>query len=287
MRSPISLLLSTLVVAVAMPVPVRAETIAEAATRLEIELGGRVGVILHELGASSSAAQYRADERFPLTSTFKVLLCGAVLARVDEGRERLDRLIPYSTGDLVAYSPVTERHVGQGMTVGDLCAATIALSDNTAGNLLLRTVGGPEGLTNFLRAIGDDVTRLDRWETELNEGLPGDPRDTTTPRTIVNVLGTLLSRNVLTARSRTQLEAWMAADQVADDLIRANLPAEWAIGDKTGAGGHGSRSIVAIIRPPHRQPWLAAIYLTGNDADIRARNQAIAQIGAAIIRTMK
>lgn len=141
----------------------------------ESQLSGRVGMIEMDLASGRTLTAWRADERFPMMSTFKVVLCGAVLARVDAGDEQLERKIHYRQQDLVDYSPVSEKHLADGMTVGELCAAAITMSDNSAANLLLATVGGPAGLTAFLRQIGDNVTRLDRWETELNEALPATP----------------------------------------------------------------------------------------------------------------
>ncbi|GHG23477.1 class A beta-lactamase [Paracoccus aerius] len=264
--------------------PTHAETITEAARAIEAELGGRVGVALRRQGSAAEFFGYRSSERFPLSSTFKAPLCGAILTLVDAGEDQLDRVVGYTSADLVTYSPVTETRVDSGMSVGELCEATITLSDNTAGNLLLERVGGPQGLTEYLQAIGDETTRLDRWETDLNEGTPGDPRDTTTPEAMVATLENLLFGEILSESSREQLNAWMEADQVADELLRASLPADWIIGDKTGAGGYGSRSIIAVIRRPHDTPWLAAVYLTENEADMTTRNQAIARIGAAIVK---
>ena len=171
----------------------------------ESQLAGRVGYVEMDLASGRTLAAWRASERFPLMSTFKVLLCGAVLARVDAGDEQLDRRIHYRQQDLVDYSPVSEKHLADGMTVGELCAAAITMSDNSAGNLLLKSVGGPAGLTAFLRQIGDNVTRLDRWETELNEALPGDVRDTTTPASMATTLRKLLTTPSLSARSQQQL----------------------------------------------------------------------------------
>lgn len=278
---PIAMLTLTVVAAS----PAAADTVAQTAAKVEAELGGRVGVVLKQYGEAPAAA-YRADERFPMASTFKALACGAALSKVDAGEQDLEAVIKYGADDLVTYSPITEKHVGVGMTLGDLCHATITLSDNTAGNLVLDSVGGPSGFTAFMREIGDNVTRLDRWEPELNEALPGDPRDTTTPRAVVTSLERLLLSNVLLPTSRRQLEDWMIADQVADNLIRASLPKGWIIGDKTGSGERGSRSIIAIIRPPHGKPWIAGIYLTGSSADIDERNKAVATVGAAIVRAI-
>ncbi|MEA1148639.1 SHV/LEN/OKP family class A beta-lactamase [Klebsiella pneumoniae] len=249
----------------------------------ESQLSGRVGYVEMDLASGRTLAAWRADERFPLTSTFKVLLCGAVLARVDAGVERLDRRIHYRQQDLVAYSPVSEKHLADGMTVGELCAAAITMSDNSAGNLLLDTLGGPAGLTAFLRTIGDNVTRLDRRETQLNEALPGDVRDTTTPASMAATLRKLLTAKHLSARSQQQLVQWMVDDRIAGPLIRAVLPAGWFIADKTGAGERGARGIVALLGPDGKAERIVVIYMRDTPATIAERNQQIAAIGAALI----
>ncbi|MEB5913540.1 broad-spectrum class A beta-lactamase OKP-B-186 [Klebsiella quasipneumoniae] len=249
----------------------------------EGQLAGRVGYVEMDLASGRMLAAWRASERFPLMSTFKVLLCGAVLARVDAGDEQLDRRIHYRQQDLVDYSPVSEKHLADGMTVGELCAAAITMSDNSAGNLLLKSVGGPAGLTAFLRQIGDNVTRLDRWETELNEALPGDVRDTTTPASMATTLRKLLTTPSLSARSQQQLLQWMVDDRVAGPLIRAVLPAGWFIADKTGAGERGSRGIVALLGPDGKAERIVVIYLRDTPATMAERNQQIAGIGAALI----
>ncbi|WP_407257500.1 OKP-B family broad-spectrum class A beta-lactamase [Klebsiella quasipneumoniae] len=249
----------------------------------ESQLAGRVGYVEMDLASGRTLAARRASERFPLMSTFKVLLCGAVLARVDAGDEQLDRRIHYRQQDLVDYSPVSEKHLADGMTVGELCAAAITMSDNSAGNLLLKSVGGPAGLTAFLRQIGDNVTRLDRWETELNEALPGDVRDTTTPASMATTLRKLLTTPSLSARSQQQLLQWMVDDRVAGPLIRAVLPAGWFIADKTGAGERGSRGIVALLGPDGKAERIVVIYLRDTAATMTERNQQIAGIGAALI----
>ncbi|HBS3705439.1 TPA: OKP family class A broad-spectrum beta-lactamase [Klebsiella quasipneumoniae subsp. quasipneumoniae] len=255
----------------------------EQVTRSESQLAGRVGYVEMDLASGRTLAAWRASESFPLMSTFKVLLCGAVLARVDAGDEQLDRRIRYRQQDLVDYSPVSEKHLADGMTVGELCAAAITMSDNSAGNLLLKSVGGPAGLTAFLRQIGDNVTRLDRWETELNEALPGDVRDTTTPASMAATLRKLLTSHALSARSQQQLLQWMVDDQVAGPLIRAVLPAGWFIADKTGAGERGSRGIVALLGPNGKAERIVVIYLRDTPATMAERNQQIARIGAALI----
>ncbi|EPY7166855.1 SHV family class A beta-lactamase [Klebsiella pneumoniae] len=249
----------------------------------ESQLSGRVGMIEMDLASGRTLTAWRADERFPMMSTFKVVLCGAVLARVDAGDEQLERKIHYRQQDLVDYSPVSEKHLADGMTVGELCAAAITMSDNSAANLLLATVGGPAGLTAFLRQIGDNVTRLDRWETELNEALPGDARDTTTPASMAATLRKLLTSQRLSARSQRQLLQWMVDDRVAGPLIRSVLPAGWFIADKTGAGERGARGIVALLGPNNKAERIVVIYLRDTPASMPERNQQIAGIGAALI----
>jgi beta-lactamase class A/beta-lactamase class A CARB-5 len=172
------------------------------------------------------------------------------------------------------------------MTLAELCEATITLSDNTAGNLILEAIGGPQGLTGFLRTIGDEVTRLDRWEPELNESSPGDARDTTSPNAMANTIQTLLFTDALSAAARLQLETWLRGNAVGDALLRAAIPENWSIGDKTGAGGFGSPSIAAVLWPPQRGPIIAAIYITETDATFGERNAAIAAIGLAISRSV-
>ncbi|WP_170559005.1 class A beta-lactamase [Ruegeria atlantica] len=261
---------------------VQAQSLTETVRTWEDRLDARIGALLYEPG-SDWQVSYRADELFPMSSTFKTLLCGAVLAKVDAGSERLSDTVTYQSSDLVDYSPLTSKHVETGMSVGALCEATMTISDNTAANLLLQRLDGPAGLTGFLRTIGDDVTRLDRWETALNEATPGDPRDTTTPHAILATLDRLLFGEALSVTSSAQLKQWMIEDQVADELIRAHVPDGWTIGDKTGAGGHGSRAIVAFLQTPEPRTYLAAIYLTESDAPFPERNAVLSDVGRAMI----
>lgn len=248
----------------------------------EAQLDARIGVLLRDV-SSDWQVTHRADERFAMSSTFKPLLCGAILAQVDAGREKLSQQVTYQTSDLVPYSPVTEQHVDTGMTVAELCEATLTISDNTAANLLLRRINGPKSLTGFLRKIGDTTTRLDRLEPMLNDAVPGDLRDTTTPRAILASLEKLLLTDILQPQSALQLQQWMIDDQVAGALIRAHVPDDWQIGDKSGAGGHGSRGIIAFLRAPDGETYLAAIYLTESQANFSRRNEVIADIGRAMI----
>ncbi len=202
---------------------------------LERTHGGRLGVAVLNLSTGARAG-HRADERFLLLSTFKSLLSACVLHRVDRGQERLDRRITFSKKDLVPWSPVTETRAGaSGITVAELCEATVTLSDNTAGNLLLHSLGGPAELTAFLRGIGDEISRLDRFETALNEhDRPDDVRDTTTPTAVLETLRRLFFTDVLSPRARSQLAAWHIANKTGDKRLRAGMPAQWLVGDKTG-----------------------------------------------------
>jgi beta-lactamase class A len=262
---------------------VSAEKIAKALARIEASSGGRLGVSILDTG-SGKRAGLRADEAFPMCSTFKFLAASFVLARVDQGQEDLKRKIVYSKRDLVEYSPVTQHHTGAaGLSVADLCDAAITLSDNTAGNLLLASFGGPAALTAFVRTLGDKLTRLDRNEPTLNESTPGDPRDTTTPNAMLANMRTLLLTDRLSVSSCAQLRDWLIANKTGGKRIRAKLPKDWRVGDKTGTGSHGSTNDIAIIWPPGRAPLLVSAYLTQTSAETARREAAIADIGGLLV----
>ncbi|PYI75486.1 MAG: class A beta-lactamase, partial [Verrucomicrobia bacterium] len=185
---------------------------------IEARTGGRIGVAALDT-ASSKHLDCRSEERFPMCSTFKFLAAAAVLKRVDEKQEKLDRFVPYDAKDILEYAPVTKIHLKEGgMTLGALCAAAIEQSDNTAGNLLLDAIGGPIGLTNFARTIGDKVTRLDRKEPELNSAIADDERDTTTPAAMLADMLQLLLGNTLSPSSRHQLEQWLQANETGASM---------------------------------------------------------------------
>lgn len=249
---------------------------------IESTSGGRLGVCVLDT-ASGRRAGHREDERFPMTSTFKFLAGALVLARVDQGKERLQRRVVFGARDLVDYSPVTGKHVdGSGMTMAALCEAAITMSDNTAGNQLLASFGGPKGLTAYARSLGDSKTRLDRIETQLNEGRPGDPRDSTTPAAMLANMRRILLGRALSPASRAVLQQWLDDSKTGGERIRARLPADWKVGDKTGGGGNGSTNDIGILRPPGRAPILLTVYLTESAAPADARNAALASVGAAV-----
>lgn len=253
-----------------------------AIAEIESRIGARLGVAMRDT-ASGAQIGYRADERFPITSTFKFLAAAAVLARVDAGVESLDRRVRFARADLVTYSPATEKHAGgEGMTIAEICDAAITLSDNTAGNLLLAAIGGPDGLTRYARVLGDGVTRLDRIETDLNEASPGDVRDTTSPGAMLGNLGRLLLGDALSAASRSRLTNWMIANKTGDTRLRAGVPNGWRLGDKTGAGGHGTNNDIAILWPPGGQPVLIAAYLTECARSVEERDAALADVARVL-----
>jgi beta-lactamase class A len=252
---------------------------------IEKREGGRFGVAAFDSGSGRRLA-HRGNERFALCSTFKFLAAAAILAQVDQGKETLGRRIAYSQSDILEYSPVTEKHVGEGgMTVGALCAAAVQLSDNTAGNLLLAAFGGPAGLTGFCRSLGDSVTRLDRIEPFLNDVPPGDERDTTTPAAMIYLMERLHLGDALTPTSRAQLDAWMAGTTTGAKRLPATLPQGWRIGHKTGTGQRGATNDVAIFWPPNRPPVLIAAYFAESSSPMEQREAAIAEAGRAALES--
>jgi beta-lactamase class A len=215
--------------------------------RIEQALGGRLGVAVLDTGGGRRL-EYHAGDRFPICSTFKFLAAAAVLQKVDKKELQLDRKISYGPADLLEWAPITKQHVQEGSMILDaLCAAAIEYSDNTAGNLLLQTIGGPPGLTEFVRSLADSVTRLDRNEPTLNTAIKGDERDTTSPASMLTDLKTLLLGDTLSAASRQQLEVWLVKNTTGDKRLRAGLPATWQVGDKTGTGENGARGDIAIV----------------------------------------
>lgn len=253
---------------------------------IEGKVKGRLGVAVLDTG-SDRRFGYRADERFPLCSTFKLMAAAAILKRVEQGRETLDRRVRFSKSDLVTYSPATSKHIESGMTVAELCEAAITLSDNTAGNLMLGMIGGSSGVTAFARGLGDPITRLDRTETALNEATPGDPRDTTAPAAMAENVRKLMFRGALEKASSEQLKAWLLANKTGDARLRARLPAGWRVGDKTGSGERGSTNDVGILWRPDAAPIIVAVYLTQTAASADERNDAVAAVGEAVAAAFK
>ena len=257
---------------------------------IEATSGGRLGVYGLDTG-SGNIIGHRAESRFGMCSTFKFLLAAAVLHEHDHGRLDLNTLIPFTKADLIANSPITKANIRNGaMTIRDLAHATQLTSDNTAANLLLKKLGGPTGFTAMLRAMGDPITRVDRIEPAMNLVPAGELRDTTTPRAIAETAARLLTGQVLTPSSRAMLIEWMIETQTGLKRIRANVPKNWRVGDKTGTGSHPSMpnkyNDVAILMPPNRAPITVACYYEGPAyfAEMRAEDEAVlAKVGEVVV----
>lgn len=249
---------------------------------LERHNGGRLGVFAIDTGSGRTLA-HRADERFLMCSTFKGLLAAQILARVDSGEEHLDRPIRYTEKDLIFTSPVTKANVAHGaMTVGALCQAAVEVSDNTAAILLMRSAGGPEQLTQFVRGFGDTVTRSDRYEPDSNQY--SGALDTTTPRAIAQSTAKILLGNVLSARSRQQLEDWMIASTPGRERIRSALPADWRAGDRPGTSVERETNDYAIVRPPGRAPLVVAAYFDAPGRDMARREDVLHDAGVEFVK---
>ena len=248
---------------------------------LEEQSRGRLGV--HILDTADGATYgYRADERFLTLSSFKSLASALVLHRVDRGLESLDRRIPITPADIITWSPVTEKHVGEaGMTMAELCAATITTSDNAAANLIMASYGGPAALTAYLRSLGDNVTRIDRWEPELNVKHPDQPMDTTTPRAMAGTLQRLVLGDALSPASRQLLTTWLVGNTTGGKRLRAGLPADWRVGEKTGTFQTDANDS-GVVWPPARPPLVVSAYLADSPADSAGKEATLAEVGRLV-----
>ncbi|CAL9379531.1 class A beta-lactamase [Streptomyces sp. NPDC057838] len=251
--------------------------------KLETEHTARLGVYARNVRTGRTVA-YRADERFPMASVFKTLAAAAVLRDLDRDGAFLARRVHYTEAYVKrsGYSPITEQHVATGMTVGELCDATIRFSDNTAGNLLLKELGGPAAITRFARSVGDGVTRLDRWEPELNSAEPWRVTDTTTPRAIGLTYARLVLGDALAPRDRARLTDWLLRNTTSDEKFRKALPADWLIADKTGGGRYGGNHDVGVTWPPDGPPIVMSVLTTQPEEDAPADNPLVARTAALL-----
>ena len=246
--------------------------------------GGRVGVYARDL-RSGRVLAWRADERFVMCSSFKASLAACVLRRVDRGQERLERIIRYGAEDFVGHAPVARANLAKGgLSVEAMCRAAVEVSDNTCANKLLASIGGPMALTAFWRAIGDEVTRLDHNEPELNRSRPGDPHDTTTPKAMADNLRRFILDDVLESASRQRLTGWMIACQTGADRLRGGLPAAWRIGDKTGNNGSDAAGDIAVAWPAPGRPILIATYVQGGSPTSQQITDLFAAVGRRVGR---
>jgi beta-lactamase class A len=246
--------------------------------------GGRLG--LHVLD-THTGRRWRFDDesRYAMASTFKMLLAAAVLQRADLGTISLDEQVKLQASDMISHAPVTSKHLREGtITVRELCAAVVEVSDNPAANLLLKMIDGPAGLTRFFRSLGDRETRLDRYELDLNSNLPGDPRDTTTPRAMAHSMEQVLTKEVLAPASREMLLGWMINASTGLKMVRQGLPKEWKVGDKTGRGANGAVNDLVISWPPGRKPVLMALYLSDSTRPTAELSAVHAEIGGIVVR---
>ena len=265
-------------IAASLAFPFAARAAENPLAAIEHKHGGRLGVTILDTGTGRMLS-HRANERFALCSTFKLLAAAAVLKRVDDGRETLDRQVAIAKDKIIAYSPAVEKHLGGAMTLAALCEAAVTLSDNGAANLILETLGGPRAITALARSLGDKATRLDRIEPALNDVPPGTMRDTTTPAAMAQSVRALTLGDALSARSREQLTQWLIACKTGDNRLRAGLPKDWRIGDKTGTGPRGEANDVAVIWPTGRAPLVVTAYYRNAKTKPADRDAAIAEVG--------
>ncbi|WP_370224214.1 class A beta-lactamase [Cytobacillus sp.] len=251
--------------------------------QLEKEYDARLGVYAYDTGTKKTIT-YRSDERFAYASTFKPIAAAILLEK--KSLEEMDEIITYTSDDLVTYSPVTEKHVKTGMTLRELCEAAIRYSDNTAGNLILEELGGPEGFEAALKEMGDTVTKPERFETDLNEAEPGDIRDTSTPEALAASLQKVLIGDFLTEEKRNILTDWMRGNVTGDPLIRAGVPSGWEVADKSGAAGFGTRNDIAIVWPPNREPIIMTILSSRDSKDAEYDNALIAEAAEMTIKAL-
>jgi beta-lactamase class A len=259
---------------------------AESFAAIEARVGGRLGVAAMDL-VGHRGLLHRGGERFPMCSTFKAMAVASVLLRVDRGQDRLDRFIRFGKDELLDYAPVAKAHVrAGGMPLGELCAAAIEYSDNTAANLILGAIGGPAGWTSFVRHLGDNVSRLDRTEPALNYVARSDVRDTTTPAAMMTDLRKAVLGGWLSEASRQHLVKWMEQCKTGDARLRAGLPRSWRVADKTGAlESAGCAGDIAVAWAP-TGPIVIACYLDGATAAPSERDAAIAAVGRLAAETL-
>jgi len=266
---------STCILAFASAQQIKVSTIQKKLAEIEAVSNGRIGVFAINT-ANNMQIEHRALERFPFCSTFKVMGVSTILKRSMGNSQLLQQKVTYTKKNLVVWSPITEKNVASGMTIGELCAAAMMYSDDTAINLLMKKLGGPAVVTAFARSIGDNTFRLDRWEPALSDAIPGDLRDTTTPKAMEKSLQRLVLGNTLALPQRQQLQTWLKENTTGNARIRAGVPKGWVVGDKTGTGDYGTTNDIGIIWPPKCSPIVVAIYFTQNKKDATPRDEIIA-----------
>lgn len=257
--------------------------VADELGRLEGKYHAVVGLYAMDTGDGTRVA-HRADDRFAFASTFKALAAGAVLER--SSADELARVVTYDAADLVEYSPVTEQHVGTGMTMLEIIDAAVQVSDNTAGNLLLDALDGPSGLQDALRAVGDETTVSARYEPELNDVTPGDDRDTSTARALAGDLRAYALGDVLDDAGRKTLVEALKGSTTGNETIRAGVPDGWDVGNKTGTSGNGGRNDIGVLWPPDGEPIVLAILTRTEDPDAEPDDDLLAEATAVAMEAL-
>ncbi|MBU8687207.1 class A beta-lactamase [Priestia megaterium] len=252
--------------------------------KLEEKYDANLGVFALDTGTNKTVT-YHPDERFAYASTHKALAVGALLQQ--KSIEDLNERIFYTRDDLVNYNPITEKHVDTGMTLRELADASLRYSDNTAGNLILQQLGGPDGFKEALEKIGDDVTLPERFEPDLNEVNPGETHDTSTPRALATSLQKYVLGQSLPEDKRALLTDWMKRNTTGDALIRAGVPKSWEVADKTGAGSYATRNDIAILWPPKGDPIVLAILSNRTEKDAEYNDKLIAEAAKQAVKTLK
>lgn len=265
--------------------PDRFAPLRRAIAQIEHSAGGPIGVALIDTH-SGHRFTHRAADRFPLCSTFKLLLAARLLHGADRGEWAMAERLPIHREDMLNNAPFSEKRIGGSASLLELAEAMCVLSDNPAANIGLARIGGPAALTSWLRAIGDQTTRLDRTEPEMNNETPGDPRDTSTPAAILATTRALVAGRILSSAARAQLFAWMQASRTADTMIRAALPPGWQEANKTGAGSWRARNIISVITPPGRRPIWVTAYLFAAKSELAERNRHFPPLGRAIVESL-
>nr|WP_260682005.1 class A beta-lactamase [Alkalicoccobacillus porphyridii] len=256
-------------------------SLEEQLSKLEEEYDARLGIYAFEAGGETAVA-YQEDERFAYASTHKALAVGVLLQQ--KTMEELEKRITYTEEDLVTYSPITEQHIDTGLTLKEISDASIRYSDNSAANFIFDEIGGPEGFAQSLREIGDDVTQPERIETELNDVKPGETRDTSTAKALAESLYTFSVGDGLEEEKRELLNDWLIRNTTGDHLIRAGVPEEWKVGDKTGSAAYGTRNDIGVIWPPDSEPIIIAVLSSRDQEEADTDDELIAKATEEVIK---
>ncbi len=255
---------------------------------LEEQSGGRLGLSALNL-SNSKQILYRENERFPLCSTAKTIVCAQVLQKNMSDSSFLKKHLNFDENLLSSsgYAPITVKYLNFGMTIEELCDAALKYSDNAAMNLLMKELGGPTAVNDSINSNGQYIFQINRWEPELNSALPGDKRDTVTPKSMMFLLKNYLFSNVLGASEQNQLLTWMIENTTGDNRIRSGVPKGWKVADKTGTGSYGTTNDIGVLFPPHHKPIIVAIYFTQNDKNAKPRDDIIASTTHIIVDAIK